>query len=293
MDNENKGEIAVVDDTAAPSIANTFDIVDVDAAKAYMDNYLDLVDALLEESDYQLIGDKKAKKKSAWRKLGTAFNISDDVVKEETVTDENGQIIRSKFYVRATLPNGRSAIGVGSCSIFDKINKKDTQQPSNFILRQRFSNAEHDVPSTAHTRAKSRAIADLIGAGEVSAEELDDEPVRVTRQSRNCNSEKPSNGNGRTRRARRAPAKKPEPEVEEAEVIDTLAKEVKEEESSDPSNPFDELAEKNETLKKAIARISEGGDELTKAAVIDELFGLYDIGTITEDEYFEAKELVE
>ena len=41
------------------------------------------------------------------------------------------------------------------------------------MLRQRFSNPENDVRGTAHTRAKNRAISDLIGAGEVSAEEID------------------------------------------------------------------------------------------------------------------------
>ena len=31
---------------------------------------------------------------------------------------------------------------------------------------------EHDVYATAHTRAKNRAISDLVGGGEVSAEEM-------------------------------------------------------------------------------------------------------------------------
>ena len=166
-------ESVVADDNAITTV-NDFNIVNVDDAKAFMDNYQDLVEALLDPSDYQKIGGKKFKKKSAWRKLATAFNITDEVVKEDIVRDDNYGIISAKYYVKATLLNGRSSVGVGVCSIFDKITKKDSEQPSNFVLRNRFNNAEHDVPSTAHTRAKNRAIADLIGAGEVTADEMSD-----------------------------------------------------------------------------------------------------------------------
>ena len=279
-------EVAVVEDTTAISLHNQFNLVDVDSAEAFMQNYLDLVDRLLDDTDYQQIGDKKAKKKSAWRKLATAFNISDEIVNEETVVDENNQIISSKFYVKATLPNGRSAMGVGKCSIFDKINKKDTEQPSNFVLRQRFSNAEHDVPSTAHTRAKSRAIADLIGAGEVSAEELSaEEPQKVQRKSRSSdNSTKTS---APKRRGRRRAA----PKVDD-EVIET--KKVEENSSaSNSSIDFDKLSEENEAIKTALNRIKDGGDKISKQSMIDELYGLYDLGTINIDEYYAAKELLE
>ena len=65
-----------------------------------------------------------AKKKSAWRKLATAFNISDDIVEEEIIRDDQHRIISAKFVVKATLPNGRYSMGTGDCSIYDKINKK-------------------------------------------------------------------------------------------------------------------------------------------------------------------------
>jgi len=306
MDEEQKGEIAVVEDTTVtPSIPTTeLTFADVEGAKRFMENYQELVDALLDnETDYQ--GGKK--KKSAWRKLATAFNISDDIIHDEETRDETGQIVSAKFFVKAILPNGRSCVGVGKCSIYDKIRytatKKfpaDTETPSNFVLRGRFTNAEHDVPATAHTRAKSRAISDLIGAGEVSAEELDDVHVRVTRSSRNDNVSQDTQSSvsedkpKRTaRRTRRTPKTESQPEIQEAEVIETTAKEVNEEESSSTSNSFNNLAEQNDAVKKAINRITEGGDELTKMSLIDELFALYDIGDITEDEYFEAKKIVE
>ena len=77
-----ENELVAVDDSTAPSLANQFDIVDVEAAAAFMENYQDLVKRLLDKTDYQRVGDKHLKKKSAWRKLATAFNISDDIIKE-------------------------------------------------------------------------------------------------------------------------------------------------------------------------------------------------------------------
>ena len=291
-------EIAVVDDNSTTPTISQFDIVDVEAVSGYMDNYQELVEALLEESDYQMIGNKKAKKKSAWRKLATAFRITDEVIDEDLTFDETNQIVTAKYTVRATLPNGRSTIGVGVCSIYDKIRYKatgkfsaDTETPSNFELRGRFSHAEHDVPSTAHTRAKNRAIADLIGAGEVSAEELSDfeEPKKVSRspkkKSGDVQPEEPApKTNGRKRRNRKA-----KQEVVEAEVIETKGEEVEETPSA---NPFEEAAEKNKALHKALARIKEANEEVTAQGIIDELYTLYDLGDITMDEYYAAKELI-
>lgn len=295
------GELTVVDETSTtPTLSQSqFDMVDVNAAKAAQENFGELVEALLDEkNDYQ--GGKK--KKSAWRKLARAFNISDEIIEHDEIREDDHQIISAHYIVKATLPNGRSSIGVGDCSIFDKIryhsnNPKvpvDTETPSNFVLRGRFSNAEHDVPATAHTRAKSRAIADLIGAGEVSAEELDDNPKQVSRTPANNNTEttksttsksdeKPkTTTNARRRRTRKKPA---EPEVVDAEVIET--QKVEESTSEDS---LEDYAEKHPALKKAIDRINEGGDELTKSSIVDELYALYDLGTITIDEYYEAKE---
>ena len=177
-----ENEIVAVDDSTAqivPGQSEQFDLVDIQGASAFMNNYQEAIKALLTPEDYQAIGNRDFKKKSAWRKLATAFRISDEIVNEQLEYDDINQIIRARYRVRCTLPNGRTAEGVRFCSIFNKIrynptknNPADTETPSNFILRGRFSNAEHDVPSTAHSRPKNRAIADLIGAGEVSAEEM-------------------------------------------------------------------------------------------------------------------------
>ena len=54
------------------------------------------------------------------------------------------------------MPNGCFADGWGNCSRGER----------------GFAHPNHDIPATAHTRATNRAIADLIGAGEVTAEEM-------------------------------------------------------------------------------------------------------------------------
>ena len=194
---EEMNEVMVVDNTTTTTSLSP---VNVDGAVEFWDNYQELTKALLDESDYQ---GTQFKKKSAWRKYATAFNLSDEIIKEEEIREpDTQQIITSKGWVKCTAPNGRSTVGVGICSIYDKISNKDMSQPSNFMLRQRFSNAEHDIPSTAHTRAKNRAISDMIGAGEVSAEEMSLEAMQ-----------------GKTRRRKKVQKKNPDREIVEAQVL--------------------------------------------------------------------------
>lgn len=219
--------------------ANALQIVDVESAVEFWENYQELTEKLLDPSDYHKQGEKTFKKKSAWRKYGTAFNISTEIIDEELTKDELGRIITAKYIVKATLPNGRSEPGVGSCSIWDK-QKEETDTP--FMLRKRFSNAENDVPATAHTRAKNRAISDLIGAGEVSAEEMDFS----------------SNGTTKKRTIKKAVAKKRPvakkkvaPKTKEPkDVVDGEFK-TKEEEGPKDITPEPEPVIPEEALKKA------------------------------------------
>ena len=117
-------------------------------------NYQDLKSKLLDSSDWQNISGRNCIKKSGWRKLQTAFAISDELIKEER--KEYNDYFTFETTVRVAASNGRYSFGVGSCSSNER----------------RFAHPEHDVRSTAHTRAKNRAISDLIGGGEVSAEEM-------------------------------------------------------------------------------------------------------------------------
>lgn len=120
--------------------------------------YNRLKDNLLIETDYQLIKWKKCIKKSWFRKLATAFGISTEIVRENRINFEKYFV--HEITVRATSPNGRYSEACASCASNEK----------------EFSHLENDVRATAQTRGTNRAIADLIGSWEVSAEELD--PVK-------------------------------------------------------------------------------------------------------------------
>jgi hypothetical protein len=110
---------------------------------------------LLTEEDYQSIAGKRYIKRSGFRKIAVYFGISDRIIKEERLDREDGSF-SWRLEVEAYAPNGRSCIGVGAC---------DSKE-------RKFAHSEHDVFATAHTRAKSRAISDLVAGGAVSAEEV-------------------------------------------------------------------------------------------------------------------------
>ena len=276
-------DIVAVDNSTAPTTIQPLQTVDVDAAKDFMNNYQELVEALLDDSDYQPIqtqqGIKKSKKKSAWRKLATAFNISDEVLEKEIIRDECHRIISARYEVKATLPNGRHGVGTGSASIYDKISKKDTKEPSPFQLRQRFTNAEHDVISTAHTRAKSRAISDLIGAGEVSAEELSGMGVKPSKPV------KPKGPKPKTMKPK-APKAPSKPKLEE-EAIEVKAEPV------EPKTTLKDIIDSNPSIRLAVDEIQANEGTVDRVHIQDKLLDLLDMGKITTDDYKKAKTLLE
>ncbi|MDP2709426.1 MAG: hypothetical protein Q8O93_05310 [bacterium] len=124
-----------------------------DIVAAWQD-YQNLKAKLLNESDYQMIQGKNCIKKSGWRKIQTAFSISDELISEERKEYKDYFVYLTT--VKTTAPNGRFVFGIGSCASDER----------------RFAHKEHDVRSTAHTRAKNRGISDLVGGGDVSAEEM-------------------------------------------------------------------------------------------------------------------------
>lgn len=126
-------------------------------------DYQKLCRSVLNEDDYQTIKvkgvDKKFKKKSAFRKLATFYGVSDRIISQEKIVRTDGSFYW-RIVVEARLGN-RTSMGVGIC---------DTQERKSGI--DSFAHPEHDIYATAHTRAKNRAISDLVGMGEVSAEEM-------------------------------------------------------------------------------------------------------------------------
>lgn len=154
-----------------------------------MDNYVPNVDkaiqewkayqklcgkeGILDETDYQKIlvkekdetgnyvmVEREFKKKSAWQKLSRAFNVETRIVEKEYIRTKTGAIKEAYYCVQATLPNGRSVESDALCSRSEKGKSKLS---------------DHSIISIAKTRATNRAIAELIGAGEVSSEEMTSE----------------------------------------------------------------------------------------------------------------------
>ena len=108
---------------------------------------------------------KAFRKKSYWRAVSTAANLSVEIIDEREHTDDGG----GRHWLataRATAPNGRTATGDGSCSASEK---------SGAMLTL------HNIRAHALTRAKIRAISDLVGFGEVSAEGLSPSDWRESR----------------------------------------------------------------------------------------------------------------
>ena len=288
-----------------PTTSSSFDLVDVESAKEFMDNYQAVCKALLDSSDFQkitIMGKPTAfKKKSAWRKIATAFNISDDIEKKEVIRDENYQIISATFVVRATAPNGRYGMGTASCSIFDKIKAKDKEMPSNFELRKRFNNAENDVIGTAHTRAKSRAISDLVGMGEVSAEEMmemgvidkpksvsakpktTEEPVGKTKAKTAAKSKPKTTPKPKTTAK---PKAKPKDAAIEVEVVEEVS-------SKKPSMSVKEMMEKDKNIKRAVNELRDENRTVNLDSIKSRLLNYVQYGSVPEKEYLKAKELLE
>ncbi|XP_071688229.1 uncharacterized protein [Rutidosis leptorrhynchoides] len=106
--------------------------------------------AILEKSDYTMISGNPFIKKSGWRKISFYFNISYEIKDKTIEFDDNCNVQRAEFIVRAHMQGGRFSDGWGSCERREK----------------RFVKPNHDIPSTAETRAKNKACQDLLGIGE-------------------------------------------------------------------------------------------------------------------------------
>lgn len=107
-------------------------------------------------------------KKSFWRKINNAFNLSVYIIKEERIHLEGGDIVWD-FTCEAVAKNGRKSCGTGSCSLYEKSDKPNTW---------------HNTRSTAETRAYNRAVSNLVGGGEVSAEEMLEENHHAEKTSK-------------------------------------------------------------------------------------------------------------
>ena len=126
-------------------------------------------------NEIMTIGKRQFRKKGYWRAIRMAFNLSVECIKEERVdiyyatTGETdwGWLVT----YRAKAGNGRTADGDGACYSAEKQKK----------VGDTFA-TEHNVRSHAHTRAFNRAVSNLVGFGEVSADELSEDDASRIRE---------------------------------------------------------------------------------------------------------------
>ena len=138
--------------------------MEVAQARAAMQRAQDLTAALLEPDDWQVVGDRRFVKRAGNLKIAYAYGLTLEVRSQERERDDDGQIQHAHVVVRAIRPDGRYADGDGACSITE----------DRFVSRKGRAKAEHDVMATATTRAMNRAINNVVGFGQVSAEEADE-----------------------------------------------------------------------------------------------------------------------
>ena len=131
-------------------------VTPAEAVEAW-NEYQALKAAIVTPDDVQNIQGKDFLKKSYWRKIRTFFNLQVEIIKEERIIDERDGVVHFSILYRATdHKTGCFADGDGACSSDEK------------GLDKTF----HNNRATAHTRAFNRAVSNLVGGGEVSAEEV-------------------------------------------------------------------------------------------------------------------------
>jgi hypothetical protein len=138
--------------------------LDGDQLVESFDAYQKLRGRLLVPDDYQSAGGgRRFVKKSGWRKIATAFGLNIELVRSVVERADDGSPTRAEVWARAIAPNGRFSDGDGYC---------DVSEDRFSGPRGNKSKLENDLRATAATRATNRAISNLVGMGEVSAEEM-------------------------------------------------------------------------------------------------------------------------
>ena len=130
---------------------------DVEGTVNALKKFLELKEEVLQENDTVMISGKKYIKRSGWRKIALAFNVSTEIISVERDYGSDLKICHVK--ARAIAPNGRVSEEIASCD------SAEFQGNIKFTI--------HNVETKAATRAINRAISNLVGGGEVSAEEIE------------------------------------------------------------------------------------------------------------------------
>lgn len=165
---------------------------DLDEVAGLYEKFEEIKEKIIDSNDLVTISGEPHVTKSGWRKIATAFNVSTEMVESEKEVEMD--VIHYTATVRAEAPNGKTVTGTGMASSnesnfmefvadpnkksedeVEKARSKDDVMLVDGNLRRlkdpRAVN-HHNLLALAETRAKNRAISDLVGGGEVSAEEM-------------------------------------------------------------------------------------------------------------------------
>lgn len=138
------------------------------------------------------------RKKGYWRAVAVAFHLNVEPIEEQRteagVFSDGQPNFGYHVTCRASTRTGRASVGDGTCFAIDKAARFKCPHPERegstrslhyphetcpdydpvYRWRELPAQAtEHNVRSHAHTRAFNRAVSNLVGFGEVSAEEVD------------------------------------------------------------------------------------------------------------------------
>lgn len=218
MDEDDNGEAEASNQDSTPDIVEASQpsgivepAADASEVKEMYDRFSDMKSEIIGKEDKQKIGNNFFIKKSGWRKIATAFNVSVSVAEKEIKREpiaEGFELIHVIVTAEASAPNGKSVSAMGACSSnesnflrtlnvdedasIEEAGKEASKfvpaskVPSDVVVyvdgRWRMIKRDselsiHDILTTASTRAKNRAISDLVGGGEVSAEEITKDDV--------------------------------------------------------------------------------------------------------------------
>jgi hypothetical protein len=135
--------------------------------------FQEIKEKVLDDNDIVFIGNRKYIKRSGWRKIALAFNITTEIKEIQREKIDDKYVVR--VVARAIAPNGRISEEVG------------ISDSSEFTGNLKAS--MHNIESKAVTRAINRAISNLVGGGELSAEEILEGPEEKISEKKQDNDE--------------------------------------------------------------------------------------------------------
>ena len=176
-----------------PDVQNTLiePASDAESVAKMYERFEEMKQKIIKSDDLQKIGKNQFITKSGWRKIATAFNVSFETVSEKKDVEDG--IVTYTVKAKAVAPNGKTVTGVAKCSsnesnfmeiVPDDLKEEMKDDEDVFMVDGKLRRlkpprevSQHNLFTTAATRAKNRAISDCVGGGEVSAEEVSKEQV--------------------------------------------------------------------------------------------------------------------